>query len=172
MQPDLHRERRLRYIRILLTLFIVCLVLSGITAFPLIWEIHLLTSWFGEGTKVGSICPGLAYWLSYVQQGLEAAGREYPFLAYGTDWLAFAHIVIAIAFLGPLEDPVRNVWVVEFGMIACVLVVPLALICGPIRGIPLYWRLIDCSFGVVGFIPLAIVRKLILSLDDLPRGTE
>jgi hypothetical protein len=59
-------------------------------------------------------------------------------LAYGTDWLAFAHLVIAIAFLGPLKDPVRNIWVVEFGMIACLLVIPLALICGPIRGIPFY----------------------------------
>ena len=29
-------------------------------------------------------------------------------IAYGTDWLAFAHITIAVAFLGPLKDPVRN----------------------------------------------------------------
>ncbi len=73
-------------------------------------------------------------------------------------------IVIAVAFVGPLRDPVRNLWVVEFGMIACVLVVPLALICGPLRGIPFFWRLIDCSFGVLGIIPLWLCRRAILEI--------
>jgi len=94
-----------------------------------------------------------------VYTGLHDTYRQYPFIAYGTDWLAFAHIVIAIVFWGPLRDPVKNIWVVEFGMIACGLVVPLALICGPLRGIPFFWRLIDCSFGILGFIPLWMARK-------------
>jgi hypothetical protein len=95
---------------------------------------------------------------------VEASGRDYPFLAYGTDWLGFAHLAIAVAFWGPIKAPVRNVWVVEFGIIACLLVIPLALVCGPIRGIPFYWRLIDCSFGVFGLIPLVIARKMILEI--------
>ena len=161
---NLSRTQRLRYIRLLLGLFVAVLVLSGLTAFPLTWELRVLTSWFGEGSIIGAMIPGLAHWLTHVRDGLETIGREYPFLAYGTDWLAFAHIVIGIAFLGPLKDPVRNIWVVEFGMIACLLVIPLALICGPIRGIPFYWQLIDCSFGILGLIPLAIVRKLILDI--------
>ncbi len=169
--PDSQDARRLWYIRLLLGLFVLALVLSGLTAFPLPWELRLLTSWFGEGTAIGTAFPGLAYWLSRVREGLDAAGREYPFLAYGTDWLAFAHIVIGVAFWGPLKDPVRNIWVVEFGMIACLLVIPLALVCGPIRGIPFCWRLLDCSFGIVGLIPLAIVRWLILGLERAePRG--
>jgi hypothetical protein len=167
---DLQGPQRLRYVRLLLGLFVVGLVLSGLTAFPLAWELRVLTAWFGEGTAIGAAFPGLAHWLSYVREGMETTGREYPFLAYGTDWLAFAHIVIAVAFLGPLRDPVRNIWVVEFGMIACLLVIPLALICGPIRGIPFCWQLLDCSFGVVGLIPLAIVRKLILSVGDEEHG--
>jgi hypothetical protein len=160
----LNDQKRLRIIRLLLVLFIIGLVLSGITAFPLEWELRLLESWFGPATAIGSSFPGLAYWLSHVQEALEFNGQKYPFLAYGTDWLAFAHLVIAVAFLGPLKDPVRNVWVVEFGMIACVLVIPLALICGPIRGIPLFWQLIDCSFGILGLIPLAVIRTLTRSL--------
>lgn len=161
--------QRLRWIRLVLCFFIVALVLSGLTALPLVWEIRALTSWFREGTAIGDAVPGLAHWLAFVCEGLEVSAREYPFLAYGTDWLAFAHIVIAIAFVGPLRDPVKNIWVVEFGMIACLLVIPLALICGPIRGIPFYWRLLDCSFGVFGLIPLAIVRKLILDLERTDR---
>jgi len=50
---------------------------------------------------------------------------------------------------------------------ACVGVIPLALICGPLRGIPFYWQLIDCSFGVVGFIPLLICRNYILECEKL-----
>jgi hypothetical protein len=160
----LNADQRLRCIRVLLIAFIVALVLSGLTAFPLTCELRLLTAWFGEGTTIGAAIPGLADWLSRVRDGLETMARDYPFLAYGTDWLAFAHIVIAIAFVGPLRDPVKNIWVIEFGMIACLLVIPLALICGPIRGIPFGWRLIDCSFGVFGLVPLVIVYRLILSL--------
>jgi len=159
-------SQRLRYIRFILCFFIAALVLSGLTAFPLTWELRILTSWFGEGTVIGAALPGLAHWLALVREGLETMERDYPFLAYGTDWLAFAHIVIAVAFLGPLKDPVQNVWVVEFGMIACVLVIPLALICGPIRGIPFCWQLLDCSFGVFGLIPLVIVRRMILGLSE------
>jgi hypothetical protein len=33
---------------------------------------------------------------------------------------------VVIAFIGPLQDPVRNVWVVELWMIACELVLPVA----------------------------------------------
>jgi hypothetical protein len=161
---DARNARRLHYARVLLALFIVALVLSGITAFPLVWELRVLTGWVGEGTAIGTAMPELANWLERVREGLETTARDYPFIAYGTDWLAFAHIVIAVAFIGPLRDPVRNLWVVEFGMIACLLVVPLALICGPIRGIPWGWRLIDCSFGVFGWIPLAIAWRLIRSV--------
>jgi hypothetical protein len=86
-------------------------------------------------------------------------------LAYGTDWLAFAHIVIAVFFIGPLVDPVRNVWVLRAGIIACLLVIPLALICGALRQIPFGWRLIDCSFGVVGVIQLSYCLKLVGTLE-------
>jgi hypothetical protein len=89
----------------------------------------------------------------------------HPFLAYGTDWLAFAHLVIAVAFIGPFIDPVRNKWIITFGLISCAGVIPLALIAGPIRGIPFPWRLIDCSFGIFGCIPLLRCRSLILDLE-------
>jgi len=158
----MENARRIRRIRILLGLFVFCLVASGLTAFPLVWETQLLAAWFGEGSRTAAVFPGLAFWLSHVHEVLAASYGSYPFLAYGTDWLAFAHLVIAVAFLGPIKDPVKNIWVVEFGMIACVLVIPLALICGPIRGIPWFWRMIDCSFGVFGLALLATIRNMIL----------
>ena len=97
---------------------------------------------------------------------LIATNARYPFLAYGTDWLAFAHLVIAVAFVGPWRDPVRNRWVVTFGLIACAGVIPLALIAGAVRGIPLYWRLIDCAFGVGGAALLWPCARAIQELEE------
>lgn len=149
--PDLRRIRRW------LGFFIVGLVLSGVTAFPLLSELRLLVGALPAGD--GSF-PELAAWLRRVHSALEQVDRDYPFLAYGTDWLAFGHLVIAVAFIGPWRDPVRNAWVIDFGLIACAMVIPLAFIAGSVRGIPLWWRLIDCSFGVFGAIPLLVVRRL------------
>ncbi|RBL84536.1 hypothetical protein DDE05_23215, partial [Streptomyces cavourensis] len=67
---------------------------------------------------------------------------------------------------------VRNIWVIEFGMIACAGIIPLALICGPIRGIPFWWSVIDMSFGVFGVIPLLIVRRMIKRLEVLERAAS
>jgi hypothetical protein len=142
-------------IRLYLAVFIVGLVASGITAFPLLTELNLLCRILGVAdVQSASGYSGLVWWILHVREGLTVTYGHYPFVAYGTDWLAFGHLVIAIFFIGPLLDPVRNIGVLYAGLIASVAVFPLALICGPIRGIPFYWRLIDCSFGVGGFIVL------------------
>ena len=143
-------------IRVWLIIFLVGLIVSGVTAFPLVSEVRLLDSHFdGE-------------WIDRVRAGLEPTARDYPFLSYGTDWLAFAHIVIGLAFIGPLRDPVRNIWVVQWGMLCCLAVIPLALIAGPIRGIPFWWQLVDISFGVFGIVPLWIVHRGIKKLAGPP----
>ncbi len=154
-------------IRAVLIFFIIALLLSGLTAFPLKWELIILNRLAGLESPISNLWPSLSEWINRVHLGIQHTYDKYPFIAYGTDWLAFAHIVIAIAFWGPLKDPARNLWVVEFGMIACVLVIPLAMICGPIRGIPFYWRLFDCAFGVFGIMPLWLARRDILRLTNL-----
>jgi hypothetical protein len=93
---------------------------------------------------------------------LQQTNARYPFLAYGTDWLAFAHIMLAILFIGPWRDPAKNIWVIDFGILACLGVIPLALIAGQIRGVPIGWRLIDCSFGLIAIIPLWICRRTVV----------
>jgi hypothetical protein len=144
-------DRLLRRSRVLLAAFIVGLVVSGLTAFPLETELRWLTGLLGaSATARPSDVHGVLRWLVTVRDALTETNARFPFLAYGTDWLAFAHLVIAVAFVGPLRDPVRNRWVVTFGLVACAAVVPLALVAGAVRGIPLYWRVIDCAFGVLG----------------------
>ena len=153
--------------RIWLVLFIIGVVISGLTAFPLITEVEVLNSLIGEGTFMERTFAPMAEWITRVHNGLTQMQKDQPYIFYGTDWLAFGHLVIAIAFLGPLKDPVKNKWIIDFGMIACILVIPLALICGPIRGIPFFWQLIDCSFGVVGIVPLLICRHYIKQMEKL-----
>ncbi|MBE0540746.1 MAG: hypothetical protein IH623_05115 [Verrucomicrobia bacterium] len=149
-----------RRIRALTWLFIIGLVVSGVTAIPLNWELDLLVNWFGlEGQTSANATSELGRWLLTAREALQDVNAKHPLLFYGTDWLAFGHFVIAIAFVGALRDPVRNEWLFTFGMIACVLVIPYALVFGALRGIPFWWRLIDCSFGVFGFVPLWFCRK-------------
>ncbi|MGW6917763.1 hypothetical protein ACWGB8_28630 [Kitasatospora sp. NPDC054939] len=144
----------------------MCLVLSGLTAFPLEAETRWLADFAaGPGSVVTDRFPLLLAKLESVRDGIADTNDRYPFLAYGTDWLAFAHLVIAAAFWGPIKDPVRNVWVIRWAVLACAGIIPLALICGPLRGIPLFWRFVDMSFGVLGVIPLLIVLRAIRVLE-------
>ncbi|MGB8212392.1 MAG: hypothetical protein WCE68_02425 [Anaerolineales bacterium] len=154
-------EKRIRY---WIIFFMIALSISGLTAIPLVWEVTLLHDLLGPGTAFANIWPAMSQWVLAVYTGITATARDYPFMLYGTDWLAFAHVVIAIAFIGPLRDPLRNRWVIEFGMIACILIIPWGIIFGAIRGIPPFWSVIDFSFGIFGLIPLWLVRKYILQL--------
>lgn len=165
MTASLQQSLLLRY-RLVLGFFIVALLLSGLTAFPLQFELDTLVAWFGWSQLAPANAPnGLAFWLLTVRDGLHDTYAKFPWFAYGTDWLAFAHITIAGFFVGPFVRPVRNVWVLWAGLIACALVPVLALACGPLRGIPFYWRLIDCSFGVLGALPLLYCLNLTRKLE-------
>jgi hypothetical protein len=150
---------------VLLFAFIIALVLSGLTAFPLETELRwLVAALSARSTPELSSPSSMHLWLTTVRDALIETNTRYPFLAYGTDWLAFAHLTIAIAFIGPLREPVRNRWVVVFGLIACGGVIPLAMIAGALRGIPLFWRLIDSAFGVAG---AALLWPTLRSIDEL-----
>jgi len=136
------------------------LLLSGITAFPLETELAILVRHQPTGF--------IGIWLNKVYEAVKTINTKYPFLSYGTDWLAFAHVMLAILFIGPLKDPVKNIWVIEFGLIAAVSIFPLAFIAGSIRGIPLFWTMIDYSFGVVTLLLLIPCYADIKRLNTLP----
>jgi hypothetical protein len=152
----------LRRARWAIGLFIAALVLSGLTAFPLLSELNLLARLISPGGPFDSLAPaGLQHWILHVRDGLTDTYARYPWIAYGTDWLAFGHLIIALFFIPVWRDPVRHAGVLGLGLLACVLVIPLALIAGPIRGIPFYWRLIDCSFGLFGVLPLLYALRCV-----------
>lgn len=147
--------RDLRCIRGWLAFFMVALVLSGITAVPLV----TLTAWLADLTEpVGG---AWHRWASDAAAAVAHVDAAYPILFYGTDWLAFAHVAIALAFIGPWRDPVRNRWVVVWGLWCCALVIVLAFAWAPVRGIPFFWRCVDASFGAFGAVPLRLALRRI-----------
>src|SRR6476659_9725696 len=152
------KKNTIQTIRGLLLVFMTALFLSGLTAIPIQLELSFLLKIFSKPTQFHN-------WLEKVLSAYQNVNNDTPFLLYAYDWLAFAHFILVVLFIGPYRDPVKNIWVIEFGLIACILIFPLAFIAGSFRGIPIGWRLIDCSFGVFGFLPLWIcyskTKKLI-----------
>lgn len=146
----------LRKIRVALGFVMFGLFVSGVTAFPLLHEMNFLSSILTDGST--DLNPasyqGLTNWILTVREGLEVTYDKYPFLGYGYDWLAFAHLMIMLYFILPYRDPIRYEGVMKVGIWSSVLVFPLAFICGALREIPFYWRIIDCLFGVFCIPPL------------------
>lgn len=146
-----------KQIKLLLSGYIIALVISGATAMIVPEGI----AWLHE--KIPTSWSVIYQWIHYVHVQIQASPK---FLLYGFDWLAFAHYVIAMSFYGVWKDPVRNKWVIEWAMLASIAIFPLAFIMGYIRGIPFWWQLIDCSFGVVSMIPLIMIHRRIKVLEE------
>jgi hypothetical protein len=145
-------REELKIVKRLIAFFMIILFFSGLTAIPIDGELSILLNFL-------PVYSSLHTWLHKILMAYREVNSYYQFLLYGYDWLAFAHFILAILFIGPYKDPVRNIWVIEFGLIACALIIPLAFIAGYFRAIPIGWRLVDCSFGVFGFIPLWICYR-------------
>lgn len=151
------KTNHLKKIRIIMVVFIILLALSGITAFPLVTEVNWMTEHINYFPN---------FFHSWIISVAHAVNATPTIVLYGTDWLAFGHLVIALFFVGVYIDPVKNQFSINVGIIACLAVFPIAFICGPIRGIPFYHQLIDCAFGALGLIPLIYVKKLIRLLEQ------
>jgi serine/threonine protein kinase len=56
---------------------------------------------------------------------------------------------------------------IDFGIAACIAVFPVAFVAGTIRGIPFFWQLIDCSFGLVGGLLLLYCKRVIARVKNI-----
>jgi len=144
------------------------LVISGVTVWPAVPELKMtIRIVWGNGEPTGV----LHSFILQAIEGIESVEANYPFMLYAHDWLAFAHIVLAILFAGAIRDPIRNVWIVQCGLIICALVPILAGICIPIRGLPLVWFWIDFAFAPAAALPLWIalrdIRRAEAELHDM-----
>lgn len=150
----------LRY-RIALAAFVAGLVFSGLTAFPLLTEIRILSGMLGiDDPAHYQQYTGLTHWIAFVHLGLDQTYARFPFFGYGTDWLAFGHLASAAFFVRPFFKPLDSDWVLRTGLCICAAVIPVAMIAGQVRGIPVAWRCVDASFGVFGSLPLFYCLRL------------
>ena len=69
--------------RLVLGVFILGLVLSGVTAFPLAREMDLLVSVLGLDRNSAGF-GGLGFWIRTVHDGLEEVYAAHPWVAYGS----------------------------------------------------------------------------------------
>lgn len=145
-------------IRIVLWITILGLIFSGLSAFPLLWELDFVLQFRSQ-------LPGFFVdWFEKVKIAISETSDKYPLVLYGYDWLGFAHLLIAMAFIGPLIDPVKNQWVVIWGMIASALTILMALFAEPFRDIPFFWSLIDAAIGGAAFALLFLCNSWINQL--------
>jgi len=146
------QKQLMNEIRIVLLIFITALLFSGLTAFAVEPGLHMTTLVFRGNND-------LSLWFRKCYYAVTVTNEQFPFLAYGTDWLAYSHILFAILFADLFRDPVRYIWLTRFGFIACLGIIPVAAVTGHIRNIPFFWQLIDMSFGIIGAIPLYMICR-------------
>ncbi len=159
------RKRTLACIRVCLSLFFVGLVFGLHTVVFVRAETTWMADRFGRGTFVEERWPTVAAWFEHLHIAFATTYTTYPVIAYCMDWLGYACIVLAVLMVGAIKDPVRNIWIVQAFMVGCTIAFVMPLVMGPLRGIPLFWRLIDSSFGLVGFFLLLLPYRLIRGLE-------
>jgi hypothetical protein len=133
------------------------LIGSGLSAFPLRAELATISRWLGiSDASDFEHLTGVRHWIAFVSYGLQQTYTRFPFFGYASDWLAYSHLVIALFFFLPLFDPPRYRGILYVSLVACFGVFAIAFVCGPMREIPIFWRLIDCSFGCSERFPFSI----------------
>jgi hypothetical protein len=158
----------LKRAKLMLGLVAFGLFLSGVTVWPALWELKTAVHLVWGDKEATGVVHGFAV---RVIAALVSMKANYPFMFYAHDWLAFAHIVLAILFAGAIRDPVRNVWIVQCGLIMCAMIPVLAGICIPMRGLPLCWFWIDFAFAPAAGLPLWIALRDIRQNERLSKET-
>jgi len=156
MTDNITKEKQLRWrIKAGIIITIIGLLVNGISSVPLRTELEILLRYPDRLPQF------LLDWWTYVQQGVLETSDKYSFMRYGFDWLAFAHVMIAIAFIGPLRDPIKNQWVVQWGMIVAALGILMAFGWERIRDIPVWWSIVDAGISYMAFVVLWLCNKWI-----------
>jgi hypothetical protein len=159
MTDNVTKEKQLRWrIKAAIVITIIGLLLNGISALPLRTELKILLSY-------SNLLPQFALdWWNQVNQGVLETSEKYNFMRYGFDWLAFAHAMIALVFLGPLRDPIKNQWVIKWGMIVAALSIVMAFGWERMRDIPVWWSFVDGGISYFAFVVLWLCNRWIEKL--------
>ncbi|MEK7449175.1 MAG: hypothetical protein AAB019_06795 [Planctomycetota bacterium] len=156
----------MKQISVILIVFTALFLLSGLTVFPVEWEVKTVIKILWGDAPVGDgLLSPIHKKMVEIRDSLPVLREQYHFIFYGLDWLGFGFIVMSILFIGVIRNPIKNKWIIQFALISCILVIPFAAIFAPLRGMPWQWILIDSSFGIFGAIPLLIILRSIRKLE-------
>jgi len=160
----MNKSKTLKKIRFWLLVFFLGLLFSLHTVVFVEIETTLFAQYLGSGTFMERTFPFISSWIETLNTSISETYNTYPVMAYCMDWLSYACVVFAIFMIGAIKDPIRNIWIIQVYMIACILGFLLPFIAGPFREIPIFWRFIDSSFGIIGFLillrPYMLFKKL------------
>lgn len=158
-------KKTLRVIRVCLVLFFLGILFGLHTVVFVEVETALFAKFLGRGTWMAQTLPVVSTWIDTLYVSITESYRAYPVMAYCMDWLSYACIVFALFIVGAIRDPVRNVWIIQVYLAGCVLASLLPWVVGPMRGVPVFWRVLDGSFGVMGFMILFVAYRLTRRLE-------
>ncbi|MCF7955562.1 MAG: hypothetical protein K9M75_07160 [Phycisphaerae bacterium] len=162
--PD--QKKTLKKIRRYLIIFFLGILFSLHTVLFVEVETAFLVKHLGHGTSMEQKLPFVSAWIENLYTSVKETYTNYPVIAYCMDWLSYACVVFAIFMIGAIKDPVKNIWIIQTYMLACLLAAALPFIAGPFREIPIFWRCLDGSFGLIGFFVLLMPYKLTKSLSS------
>jgi len=154
-----NQEKDLFRVRVYLSVVLVGILFSCQMILFVEPEIQWIDKAIGQSPFVVQHFPQLSDWIGVLRVSVTETYQKYPVMAYCMDWLAFAHVFIAVALLGAIRNPVQNVWVVKTALITTLLMIPFTFISGGIRGIPCYWLLLDSSFAMIAILPLVLALR-------------
>ncbi|MBW8016467.1 MAG: hypothetical protein FVQ82_09785 [Planctomycetes bacterium] len=166
MDPK-EQKKTLKKIRIYLVIFFFGILFSLHTVLFVEPETEFFYQYLGPNTTVGEKLPFFSEWIEDIYISVKVTYTNYPAIAYCMDWLSYACVVFAIFMIGAIKDPVKNIWIIQAYMLACLLAAALPFIAGPFRDIPIFWRCLDGSFGIIGFLVLLTPYKLTKTLQKL-----
>ena len=158
------QKKTLKKIRIYLVIFFLGILFSLHTVLFVEVETAFFVKHLGPGTAMEQKLPIVSEWIENLYISVKETYTNYPAIAYCMDWLSYACVVFAIFMIGAIKDPVKNIWIIQAYMLACLLAAALPFIAGPFREIPIFWRFLDGSLGVIGFFVLLMPYKLTKSL--------
>lgn len=157
--------KNLRKIRFYLILFFLGILFGLHTVVFVEIETAFFVKYLGPDTFMENALPVISAWIETLHTSITESYSAYPVMAYCMDWLSYACVVFALFIIGAIKDPVRNIWIIQVYMMACILATLLPFIVGPLRGIPVFWRFVDGSFGIMGFILLFPAYRLTKELQ-------
>ena len=166
------QNNTLKKIRIYLVLFFLGILFSLHTVLFVEVETEFFARHQGSGTSMEQKLPVVSDWIENLYVSVKETYTNYPVMAYCMDWLSYACVVFAIFLIGAIKDPVKNIWIIQVFMLACVLAAALPFIAGPFRGVPIFWRCLDGSFGLIGFLVLLMPYRLTKKLAQTKEGNQ